>query len=118
MNKEAETYDELIRKKRCIDLTKYYDLSQEDLEQIYTFLEENQNGVVRGNSNSTLLLIINNDIKNAIIINAKCIEKSIDGIILDNKRFTIIPHYTPSSSSGHSGGSSSNNNNNNNNNNR
>ena len=41
MNKEPETYEELIRKKRCIDLTKYYELSEDDLEQIYHFLETN-----------------------------------------------------------------------------
>ena len=34
MNKEPETYEELIRKKRCIDLTKFYELSENDLDQI------------------------------------------------------------------------------------
>ena len=34
MNKEPETYEELIRKKRCVYLTRYYDLSMEELEQI------------------------------------------------------------------------------------
>ena len=38
MNKEPETYEELIRQKRCIDLTKYYELSMDDLNKIYTFL--------------------------------------------------------------------------------
>ena len=49
MNKEPETYEELIRKKRCIDLTKYYELSKSDLEKIYDFLESNQDGEVRWN---------------------------------------------------------------------
>ena len=48
MNKEPETYEELIRQKRCIDLTKYYELSMDDLNKIYTFLEENKDGQVRG----------------------------------------------------------------------
>ena len=34
MNKEPETYEELIRQKRCIDLTKYYELSMDDLKYI------------------------------------------------------------------------------------
>ena len=36
MNKEPETYEELIRKKRCIDLTKYYQLTAEipEIEKI------------------------------------------------------------------------------------
>ena len=39
MNKEPETYEELLRKKRCIELTKYYQLDEESLNQIYNFLE-------------------------------------------------------------------------------
>ena len=46
MNKEPETYEELIRMKRCIELTKYYELSEKELEQIYDFLENNKNGEV------------------------------------------------------------------------
>ena len=42
MNKEPETYEELIRQKRCIELTKYYSLSKEDLEGIYDFLTKNK----------------------------------------------------------------------------
>ena len=42
MNKEPETYEELIRQKRCIDLTKYYDLIKEQLEEIYDFLEKKE----------------------------------------------------------------------------
>ena len=30
MNKEPETYDELIRQKRCIDFMKYYYVTKED----------------------------------------------------------------------------------------
>ena len=40
MNKEPETYEELIRQKRCIDLSKYYELTKEQLEEIYNFLRE------------------------------------------------------------------------------
>ncbi len=116
MNKEPVTYAELIRKKRCIELTNYYDLTEEDLDKIYTFLEENKKGIVRcGDQN--IALVVNNDIKNATFIIASKISSSVDGIVMSNDAFKIIPHYEPSPYDGHSGGSSSNNNNNNNNNN-
>ena len=44
MKKEPETYEEIIRQKRCIDLAKYYDLTEEQLEQIYDFLKNNPKG--------------------------------------------------------------------------
>lgn len=116
MNKEPSTYMELIRKKRCIDLTNYYELTKEDLDQIYTFLEENKKGIVRcGDQN--ISLIVNNDVENATIIATVKTSKGIDGIIMSNETFRIIPHYEPASYDRSSGGSSSNNNNNNNNNN-
>ena len=34
MNREPETYDELILQKKCIELTKYYNLTMEQLEEI------------------------------------------------------------------------------------
>ena len=40
MNKEPETYEELIRYKRCVDLTSYYELSKEELDKIYNYLEK------------------------------------------------------------------------------
>lgn len=120
MNKDPETYEELIRKKRCIDLTKYYELSMADLEQIYKFLVDNPTGQVIGSSN--LSLVVNGDTSNAVIINSRCTDSSVDGVIMSNKEFRILPHYESSggsySGSSFSGGSSNNNNNNNNNNNR
>lgn len=116
MNKEPETYEELIRKKRCIDLTKYYELSQQDLEKIYDFLEKNSNGEVRcGEQN--ISLIIGNNLSDATTIITKLVSSNIDGLVMSNTKFNIIPHYTPSSNDRYGGGSSSNNNNNNNNNN-
>ena len=38
MDREPETYEELIRYKRCVDLTRYYDLSKEELNKIYNHL--------------------------------------------------------------------------------
>lgn len=116
MNREPETYEELIRKKRCIDLTRYYELTQSDLEQIYNFLEQNPNGQVRAGKEN-ISLVIGNDLAKATVITSKCTNSSIDGIVLTNTIFNIIPHYSPSTSRSSSGGFSSNNDNNNNNNN-
>ena len=38
MNKEPDTYEELIRKKRCIDLAKYYSLTDDNLEKVRGFV--------------------------------------------------------------------------------
>ena len=46
MNFEPETYEELIRMKRCIELTKYYALTEAQLEDIYVFLMQNPDGSV------------------------------------------------------------------------
>ena len=117
MNKEPETYEELIGYKRCVDLTKYYELSKDELDKIYNYLATYPKAVIIGNE-TTLTLKVNYQPEiESEIINAKCIDSSIDGLKLSNDAFTLIPHYVPSSDSGYSGGSSSNNNNNNNNNN-
>ena len=118
MNKEPETYEELIRYKRCVDLSSHYDLSKEELDRIYNYLVTYPNAVIVGNENSLTLKVNYKPEIQPEVINAKCTDSSIDGIKLSNDAFTIIPHYVPSSSGGYSGGSSSNNNNNNNNNNR
>ena len=116
MNKEPETYEELIRKKRCIDLVKYYELGEEDLDAIYQFLGMYPDGVVKCGEN--ILLLKKGEVQPFKIIDTKKISSVIDGIVMGNTYFNIINHYEPSSYSGYSGGSSSNNNNNNNNNNR
>ena len=113
MKEEAKTYDDLIRKKRCVDITNYYELTEENLEIVYNFLKDNKDGSIKGGYNSLVLTSKNNQMQ---VVPAKKISYSIDGLIVTNKLFRIIPHYTPSSSGYSSGGSSSNNNNNNNNN--
>ncbi len=116
MNKEPETYEELIRKKRCIDLVKYYELSEEDLDEIYNFLETYPDGSV--NCGEKISLLKKGETTPFKIVDTKKTAPYIDGILMGNTYFNIINHYEPSSYSGYSGGSSSNNNNNNNNNNR
>ena len=34
MNFEPQTYEELIRMKRCVELTKYYEVTEEELWEI------------------------------------------------------------------------------------
>lgn len=48
MNFEPQTYEELIRMKRCVELTKYYELTEGELEEIYRFLEQNPEASVKG----------------------------------------------------------------------
>ena len=113
MNREPETYDELILQKKCIELTKYYNLTMEQLEEIYEFLKANKKGSVQGKTNQ---IFLNVGTTTKSTIPTTCISH-IDGVIVNRKQFTVIPHYEPSSHSYSSGGSSSNNNNNNNDNN-
>ena len=95
MNKEPETYDELIRHKRCFELTKYYELTEEDLEKIYNYLTNNENGVVIGNSYGlTLTVNYKTELKPEVMMKI-CVDNSIDGIKLTNDSFTVFPHYVP-----------------------
>lgn len=118
MNNEPVSYEELIRKKRCIEMTKYYYLTQDDLNTIYDFLSNNRNGEVIGGK-GIISFVINK--KTQSVLPAKQQSLLIDGVILTNSKFSVIRHYDSSSgysSSSSGGGSSNNNNNNNNNNNR
>ena len=123
MNKEPETYQELIRYKRCIDLLSYYPLTQEELDKIYRFLETYVDAVIIGNSDSLTLTVRNHPEIPSEIINTVLSQSNIASISVGNNYFTVIPKFTSYSGSGYSssyssGGRSSNNNNNNNNNNR
>ena len=113
---KPETYEDLIRKKRCIEITRHYEITKEDLETIYNFLKDNPNAIIKCNSNN-IVLVSGGDAIRSTIISSRCVDSSIDGMYITNHEFKIYPHYTPSSSSGSSwsssGGSSSNNNNNN-----
>ena len=121
MKKEPETYEELLRQKRCFDLLKYYPLTEEELEKIYEFLKNNPNGTVNGGKT---YISLKNGTDNIETFNVSLITTTIDGLVLTNVGLKVIPHYVATSSIGGSswsssgGGSSNNNNNNNNNNNR
>ena len=53
--KNPETYEELIRFKKCVDLTKYYQLSQDEVDKIYNYLSSNPDGSVVGDKSGLLL---------------------------------------------------------------
>jgi hypothetical protein len=76
MIKNPETYEELLRFKKCVDLTKYYELSEEEIEKIYNFLASTPGAIVIGNKNGLSLSpdgVLANE-----IINANCINPNID----------------------------------------
>ena len=57
MKKEPETYEELIRQKRCVDLTRHYNLTEEQLEQVYEFLKNNPKGKITGDKTKISLSV-------------------------------------------------------------
>ena len=109
MNKEPETYEELIRQKRVYELVKYYYLTQEELEQIYDYLVANPDAVIEGNKDYITLAPTVGSIATAAIAASVINAKTIDGMKLTNGFLQIFYHYE--SSGGGGGGSSSNNNN-------
>ena len=75
--KNPETYEELIRFKKCVDLTKYYELSQDEIDKIFNFLSSYQGANIVGNKTGLVLEEIDQSVPKEII-NANCIDKSID----------------------------------------
>jgi len=75
--KNPETYEELIRFKKCVDLTKYYELSQDEIDKIFNFLSSYQWANIVGNKTGLVLEEIDQSVPKEII-NANCIDKSID----------------------------------------
>jgi len=116
MNFEPQTYEELIRMKRCVELTKYYEVTEEELWEIYHFLEQEPEAFIKGGRQNLSLIIGQNTAKTQKVIMANCTDSSIDGILLSRTEFKVFPHYTPSSGSGSSGPNKNKNKNNNNNN--
>ena len=75
--KNPETYEELIRVKKCVDLTKYYELSEDEVEKIYNYLSANPDATIIGNKTSLFLNGDNNSIPQEVI-NANCMDTNID----------------------------------------
>ena len=57
MNFEPQTYEELIRMKRCVELTKYYEVTEEELWEIYHFLEQEPEAFIKGGRQNLSLII-------------------------------------------------------------
>lgn len=89
MNQEPETYEALLRQKRCVDLTVYYSLSLEELNQIYDFLTENPDGEVLG-ERDCLSLVVGNQVHS--VISSSCCSDDIDALVFNNYLFRTVPH--------------------------
>lgn len=63
MNFEPQTYEELIRMKRCVELTKYYEVTEEELWEIYHFLEQEPEAFIKGGRQNLSLSIGQNTAK-------------------------------------------------------
>lgn len=63
MNFEPQTYEELIRMKRCVELTKYYEVTEEELWEIYHFLEQEPEAFIKGGRQNLSLIIGQNTAK-------------------------------------------------------
>jgi len=99
MNFEPQTYEELIRMKRCVELTKYYEVTEEELWEIYHFLEQEPEAFIKGGRQNLSLIIGQNTATTQKVIMANCTDSSIDGILLSRTEFKVFPHYTPSGGS-------------------
>ena len=84
MRKEARTYEELLRQRNCLKITKYYNIKEEQLQEIYEFLTVNKSGIVRGYKNEIELILEAGVSKT---INATCIDFSINSFRLSNNGF-------------------------------
>ena len=94
MNFEPQTYEELIRMKRCVELTKYYEVTEEELWEIYHFLEQEPEAFIKGGRQNLSLIIGQNTATTQKVIMANCTDSSIDGILLSRTEFKVFPHYT------------------------
>ena len=94
MNFEPQTYEELIRMKRCVELTKYYEVTEEELWEIYHFLEQEPEAFIKGGRQNLSLIIGQNTAKTQKVIMANCTDSSIDGILLSrNSKCSPITHH-------------------------
>ena len=95
MNFEPQTYEELIRMKRCVELTKYYEVTEEELWEIYHFLEQEPEAFIKGGRQNLSLIIGQNTAKTQKVIMANCTDRSIDGILLSgqNSKCSLITHH-------------------------
>ena len=107
LNRNPQTYHEIVSVKNVLELAKYYEVSEEFLDEAYDFISASKENTIVADINY-IFFKKNNIITKQFTANLK--TSSIDGLTITSTLLTVIPHYTPSSGS-YSGGSSSNNNN-------
>ena len=116
MNKKPTTYNEIIRMKKCYTLAKYFsDISEEELNAMYTFLGESPHNTIV--ANQEILSLVDDKGKVVKSFSVSPIDTSFDNITISNQDIVIIPHYDTLNSAADTGVSSINSINNNNNNN-
>ena len=81
-----KTYNEVIRKKRCYDLAKYYIISDEILVEIYNFLSSGDDCRMSATRN-LIALYRGKNMEKSIPVTPKL--SSFDGINLSNSDFVI-----------------------------
>ena len=86
MNREQETYEDIIRYKKCVDLSSFYELTKKELEEIYNHLETHKDAIIEGNKVGLVLKIESDEEFTPKIINAKILKpNTIDGVKISNK---------------------------------
>lgn len=111
MDKKPKTYNEIIRMKKCYMLTKYYtNITENMFDEIYEFLGKSPKSTVVANRNMLSLVDGRGKVVKTYPVTPS--TTSFDGINVNERGISVIPHYTSHSSSSSSGSSSNNNNNN------
>ena len=122
---KPETYNEIVRAKQCYDLTSYYKLSEEQLQEIYDFLGESKSNSILGYASQLSFRTFKGVVKTMTVTRKNF---SFSSITVTSTALSVVALMTysrsygggsssRSRSSSSSGGWSSNNNNNKNNNN-
>ncbi len=93
MDKEPETYQELILQKRCVDLLGYYNMERSELDKIYNFFMNHTDGVADGNNNGIILKYKKGNETKQKIVNCTLFNPTIDGLKMTLDKLTIYPHY-------------------------
>ena len=114
IKKNPETLNEIKAVRNVLSIAKYYNVSQEFIDEAYDFIIASSNHSIRCGTSSISFY------DGAQMVKTFAVDRpqmSIDGLTVTAILLTVIPHYVPMSSGGggggwSSGGGSSNNNNN------
>ena len=89
-----ETLNEIKAVKNVLTIAKYYNVSQEFLDEAYDYIMANKEHKIQGQITQIKFMNGNTTEK---IFSVDRPSMSIDGLILTATFLSIIPHYTPSS---------------------